>query len=95
MAANVDIGSVLADTLKENLHKKRIYECNYCEKKYIESNGLKRHLQSIHKAEGKQFACEICSESFYVQIHLTTHTQRKHDFRELIEEKLSCNICNK
>ena len=95
MAGNIDDGSILTNSVKENLGKKRIYECKYCDKKYIESKGLKNHLQSIHQAEGKQFACEICSESFYAQIHLTTHIQKKHDFKKSIVEASSCNICEK
>jgi hypothetical protein len=35
-------------TNKKTSNKKNIYKCNYCNKKYISYNNLKKHL-SIHK----------------------------------------------
>uniref|UniRef100_A0A8C6MA47 Zinc finger protein n=1 Tax=Nothobranchius furzeri TaxID=105023 RepID=A0A8C6MA47_NOTFU len=79
-----------ASTLNLQEHRKihEIYECHACDKKFISTNQLKRHM--ITHSEKRPYTCEICSRSFkrldQVTAHKIIHSEDK---------PYKCKLCGK
>ena len=67
---------------------KGTYECEPCEKTYVNRIGLLTHKQTDH--QGVKYACDQCDFQTTQQGHLTVHKQSKHE-----AGKYACNRCDK
>lgn len=65
------------------------YNCTYCEKKFNNTNSLKRHL-AIHSGV-REFSCDYCSSSFYRKFNLDVHIKCCHNK----DKSYLCNLCPK
>ena len=56
------------------------HTCEDCGRIFINNRDLKKHAKSHarHKANKKQFACQLCDKSFTRDINLRQHIQKKH-----------------
>ena len=66
--------------------KERRFQCNVCERKFIRSTHLHRHMR-IHTGD-KPYSCEICRKRFSRSDHLQIH-ERSHYKRKIH----SCCVC--
>uniref|UniRef100_A0AAY5ET36 Zinc finger protein n=1 Tax=Electrophorus electricus TaxID=8005 RepID=A0AAY5ET36_ELEEL len=57
--------------LQEHRKIHEIFDCSACEKKFISTNQLKRHM--ITHSEKRPYTCEICSRSFKRLDQVTAH----------------------
>ncbi|KAG7252702.1 hypothetical protein CRUP_007230 [Coryphaenoides rupestris] len=57
--------------LQEHRKVHEIFECHACDKKFISTNQLKRHM--ITHSEKRPYTCEVCSRSFKRLDQVTAH----------------------
>ncbi|KAM8745678.1 PR domain zinc finger protein 5 isoform 2-T2 [Acanthopagrus schlegelii] len=74
--------------LQEHRKVHEIFDCHACDKKFISTNQLKRHM--ITHSEKRPYTCEICSRSFkrldQVTAHKIIHSEDK---------PYKCKLCGK
>ncbi|XP_061635367.1 PR domain zinc finger protein 5 isoform X5 [Phyllopteryx taeniolatus] len=74
--------------LQEHRKIHEIFDCHACDKKFISTNQLKRHM--ITHSEKRPYTCEICSRSFkrldQVTAHKIIHSEDK---------PYKCKLCGK
>ncbi|KAG7255784.1 hypothetical protein CRUP_030131, partial [Coryphaenoides rupestris] len=74
--------------LQEHRKVHEIFECHACDKKFISTNQLKRHM--ITHSEKRPYTCEVCSRSFkrldQVTAHKIIHSEDK---------PYRCKLCGK
>ena len=70
--------------------KNRPYACEFCELRFKDSHGLKRHKNVVHTNE-ETLTCHICASVFYTQYKLNVHQAQKHE----VNNKLRCEQCKK
>uniref|UniRef100_A0A8D3CXP2 Zinc finger protein n=1 Tax=Scophthalmus maximus TaxID=52904 RepID=A0A8D3CXP2_SCOMX len=72
----------------ELTHVHEIFDCHACDKKFISTNQLKRHM--ITHSEKRPYTCEVCSRSFkrldQVTAHKIIHSEDK---------PYKCKLCGK
>ena len=68
------------------------YKCKDCGKKYTHHEGLRQHVNIIHK--GERYQCEKCPKIFTQRSSLIKHIKIKHDDES---EKFAhkCDSCEK
>lgn len=77
------------ETKSDNdLHGRRKFKCNQCEKVYDKKGILKNHIKQKHQ----EFICEICNEKLTSSFLLEKHCKVEH-FGE--SNLLECEICFK
>lgn len=65
-------------------HEKKMFSCNYCEKKFTKSVNVQAHIKSIHQLE-KNFLCSNCGKNFSTKGALKEHQiihQNIYPYRE-------------
>lgn len=67
--------------------KKRLYNCNICDKPFKTKASLYSHKHNVHR-EGPMFSCSICGKSFKTKSCLTVHSYRH------CNEVHTCQICS-
>uniref|UniRef100_A0A8C6U0S6 Zinc finger protein n=1 Tax=Neogobius melanostomus TaxID=47308 RepID=A0A8C6U0S6_9GOBI len=74
--------------LQEHRKTHEIFECHDCDKKFISTNQLKRHM--ITHSEKRPYTCEVCNRSFkrldQVTAHKIIHSEDK---------PYKCKLCGK
>ena len=70
-------------------NKAKRYPCNQCDKTFAFANGLKTHVNHIHR-QIKDFHCDICDYKTYTITNLRIHTSKVHD-KESLERQ--CPVC--
>ena len=63
------------------------FECDQCDKTYLNRNILKQHKQVIH--EGVRYPCDRCDYQAKKKCHLITHIESKHE-----GVKFACDQCH-
>jgi uncharacterized C2H2 Zn-finger protein len=62
---------------------KMVFPCLTCDKKFVNKNSLKSHINSVHEMT-QLFTCETCGKSFStksnLKSHLYSHTTEKVSF---------------
>ena len=79
-APQMEQGIVVSDNLR--------FECDQCDKTYLNRTILKQHIQVIH--EGVRYPCNQCDYQAKKKCHLTTHIESKHE-----GVKFACDQCHK
>ncbi|XP_043273995.1 zinc finger protein 595-like isoform X11 [Venturia canescens] len=71
------------------------FQCNECDKRFRKAFDLQEHY-NIHSGE-KPFACQHCTESFYLKRQLSAHCRRSHP--EIVKASkvtsTACDICGR
>ena len=57
-----------------NHTRKRIFECNQCEQKFLSMSGLQKHVRSDHR-----FQCKNCLQTFSMEKQLRQHNRVVHN----------------
>lgn len=73
---------------KSRVHKKKVHQCETCQKTFTRATHLKRH-QYTHSGI-RPYSCEICGKSFNRPDHLHLHTQNHSATKSFF-----CGICHK
>ena len=74
-------------------NKKTVFECDICEKRFVLSNRLRRHFQTVHPhTKLRKFKCEHCEKQFRTEEHVRKHVRRFH--LKLEDSKVKCPLCN-
>lgn len=68
--------------------KKRIYECDLCDKAFYQSSDLRKHYL-VHTGE-KNFLCDVCNKAFRQVSHL-----KHHKLIHSNEKPYKCDKCQK
>ena len=64
--------------IKELHSEPRSFECTICNKKLSRTDGLIKHITSIHGEKIKNFECDICKRRFSEKNYLGKHVQSVH-----------------
>ena len=76
---------------KMHVHDKvRKFQCNVCNKGFIDLRDRERHILTIHE-NIRNFKCESCDKAFKRVHHLKGHVKSMHSNSE---KPFSCGICN-
>lgn len=67
------------------------HSCSFCEKIYITSSKLAKHIRSRH-SEKEMHTCELCPESYTTFPNFIRHMMKIH---EVGSKQLSCRKCRK
>ena len=67
---------VIDSSIKINDDKK--YQCELCDKSYLEKDSLDRHMQYKHRKKPTKFKCEVCESTFSYESSLVRHIKKKH-----------------
>ena len=54
----------------------RCYECETCQKKFVDRRGLRRHVNYVHL---KKYQCEHCGKNFGRERRFKFHLKVAHD----------------
>ena len=73
---------------KMKSHSKESYDCNQCEKKIANHEGLQAHKGKIHSE--KFFKCADCGKSFQMKDYLKKHMETHNKYWGI-----SCKFCKK
>ncbi|XP_041969441.1 zinc finger protein 564-like [Aricia agestis] len=75
-----------------NIHERSIFECEFCEKKFVRQAHVIRHMsQTGCDGKGKQlYPCEICSKTFSRKDNLMVHLRLNH----ISKKSFNCKHCN-
>jgi len=68
----------------------RRFGCDYCELRFKDPQGLKRHTNVVHTKE-ETFVCQVCATVFYTKYKLDLHQAQKHE----INNEFRCDRCKK
>lgn len=71
--------------------KIRKHECTVCQKRFLNSNDLRKHIR-VHTNE-RPFMCNRCNQSFRQAGSLKSHVASQHN--EDSKELYVCNYCQK
>ena len=83
-------------SLREHIRRRHAKEkiarlpCDQCDKTFASSNGLKTHIENIHK-QIKNFLCDLCNYKTYTISNLRIHVSKMHT-RESLER--ICPVCH-
>ena len=69
--------------------KERPFQCNLCERAFMEKGHLNKHVQMVHEGQ-RPFPCEHCEKSFTRNTYLTAHVLGVHEGKKPYE----CDICH-
>ena len=69
-------------------NKKKKFQCERCDKSFPQSQGLSRHVSSIHK--NTKYLCDSCPYNATTSSHLNDHIQSIHQGK-----KFECKHCDK
>ena len=77
----------LSQHIMENHDQSKAYECDLCDKIFINERSYKHHVEA--HSIGETFEHFVCSKKFNTRHSLKNHGMNAHD------EENTCNICNK
>jgi len=84
---------VMSDIMEEELEiiviRKKVFECNYCQKTFQLKFYLNQH-RLVHKGETRPFICNVCGKRYAKQEHISYH-KRTHSAKRHFE----CPVCKK
>ena len=66
-------------------------KCDFCQKYFSKKQHLKFHMNSHHRANGKQYNCEHCLKGFTEESELISHKMETHNSFTLHQ----CKCCEK
>lgn len=64
------------------------WSCNFCQKQFVRSHDLRRHMKNIHIKSSLQLQCHLCNDYFYEGFKLTRHLKGHYS-------SLSCSECKR
>lgn len=73
--------------------QQEVIECEYCEKKFISTSRLMRHLEKVHKTETLH-KCDRCKKLFRMKWLMDCHSLSHDRFDQPINSKLKCASCS-
>ena len=73
--------------------KQKSYECLFCDKKFSQSQDLKRHKQ-VHENRYESYKCDQCDKTYQRDDTLKRHVKTVHK-KIPNQEKYKCKMCNK
>ena len=76
---------------EEMPEKMKRHKCDRCEKTFVHSHHLKRHVASVHEGQRK-FNCEFCEKVFSRSDRLKRHMNIIH---EGLKDDEECELCGK
>ena len=72
----------------ENVQDGRKYQCNFCEKRFVNlKHGIQKHITEVHegkKAVKSEFECPNCDNSFSKECTLKQHVHYVHEGKKLV-----------
>ncbi|XP_048000804.1 zinc finger protein 343-like isoform X2 [Leguminivora glycinivorella] len=72
------------------------YVCEHCDKHFINTSALKKHMQCTHLSLGlKKFACDVCSSMFETNLLLVEHEKSEHGVTNFICAECEYRTCSK
>ncbi|KAK7080236.1 hypothetical protein SK128_010014 [Halocaridina rubra] len=84
---NANLENFDANLEDSETKKEKLFECNFCDKKYNRKVHLDRHYEVDHV--GIRYSCNICTKSYTRKHRLITHLLVHHNIRKLHE----CKVC--
>ena len=69
------------------------FECDQCDKTYLDRHSLKKHIQSAH--EGLRYPCDLCDYQATKMNHLKVHIQSVHEAVKFVCEHCEHNFTQK
>ncbi|KAJ8704903.1 hypothetical protein PYW08_012223 [Mythimna loreyi] len=70
-------------------HKKK-QSCDICGNMFVNSNGLKVHMYTVHKQSSRVYKCEQCNKSYRSRSGLEAHQRSAHG---TIDTRAFCVVC--
>ena len=88
-------GKVFADRGSLRFHNRAVhegikYQCDLCDKSYLQEFALKKHVKHYHEGE-KEFVCQMCGKAFTSPNYLRHHIAAVHEG----SRKYKCKFCSK
>merc|ERR1712029_518122 len=77
-----------AKEFQHSVKKKKKFQCERCDKSFPQSQGLSRHVSTIHK--NTKYQCDSCLYNATTSSHLNDHIQSIHQ-----GIKFKCKHCDK
>ena len=68
----------MANSNENRQQQQNPLKCEICDKEFKSNNGLKTHLNLVHKLM-KEHQCNICQAVFKVQRQLNSHVKIAHE----------------
>ena len=91
---NADSPSGSASDQSPGCHNE-VFVCEFCNKIFLYSYSLKRHLGARHGKDQKQFSCDVCHKQFNRKDVLNTHKKTIHDGNREPRRSFPCQFCKK
>ncbi|XP_050504986.1 zinc finger protein OZF-like [Diabrotica virgifera virgifera] len=92
-----DTDEAICDTIIEKKNSPLTFElensttCQYCNKSFISSDDLSKHVQENKSCKSKRLFCSICGKNFNFQYKRKAHIMAEH----LGELPFQCKVCGK
>jgi len=64
------------------------YQCDFCDKKYSNPSGRRRHIRDEHKNENIEFECSECNKNYKTKCSTKRHIKEKHPNASIVEIQL-------
>ena len=62
--------------LRKHNNIEKDFECNFCNKRFIEKGYLRNHVREMHESKYDLQHCKLCDKSFTAPRYLNQHMKR-------------------
>ena len=74
---------------KNQFHRRTIFQCDHCQKKFSQKPALEKHVESVHEGK-KEFKCKECEKKFTQSSNMKAHIAAVHEKKK----PHTCEICD-